>query len=67
MSLPTRVGMISARVDTPAKAFSVSGMYRSGVMPQLLSMTARLMPPLVPAPAHAPAVGSSPQRTVVVE
>ena len=67
VSSPTRVGMIRAIVETPANAPSISGMYRSGVIPQLLSMTAKLMPPLVPAPAHAPAIESSPQATPSVE
>src|SRR5262249_17898005 len=67
VSSPTRVGMISAIVETPAKAPSISGMYKSGVIPQLLSMTAKLMPPFVPAPSHAPDVASSPQATPSVE
>src|SRR6266849_8708769 len=67
VSSPTRVGMISAIVETPAKALTSSGQYKSGVMPQLLSITARLMPPLRPAPAQSPDVGSSPNRTASVE
>jgi hypothetical protein len=47
--------MISAMVEIPANAFTSSGKNKSGVMPQLLSMTAKLIPPLVPVPAHDPA------------
>src|SRR5262249_38179193 len=67
VSEPTCVGIMVAIVDTPAKALINSGMIRSGVIPQLLSMTTKLTPPFVPARPHDPADGSSPHATSLVE